>query len=44
MKCNSTVVNVTCVVASTNDGCAKDVVDKKADLTLASADDLVKYG
>ena len=42
-KCQSAGINVTCVAAS-SDSCAKDVADKKADLTLASADDLIKNG
>ena len=39
-KCKLADINVTCVKS---DNCAKDVADKKASLTLATADDLVKY-
>jgi hypothetical protein len=42
-SCNNAGTSFTCVVAS-DAGCTKDVADGKADLTLASADNLVKYG
>jgi hypothetical protein len=44
-KCELAGANFTCVAPTKEeDGCIKDVADGKADLMLASANDMVKNG